>query len=230
MKRLWNYGTSTPIQRIGVIVLSIGLISLVSWIIKSDIDIEYIFNEYSFPRSRDSFFFHLYIYLIPLGLLMSWGYEILVKIKSWVLNSNEPKQEINPTSSKKTQNTSHQKPLHFKNNLAAFNFASKNYDAKFVSNNMMVGIVRDILESKTENPLFIVQLADAKEILVAAINDAYAHEVSIGNLVYWGFVEKVQYDIYPEIKAIGHILALLHPEFDPNTGKWAIKKNLTKKI
>lgn len=85
IRKIWSYGTSTPVQRIGVIILAIGLVSLFSWMFKEGLDFEDIFNEYYFPEDRDSIFFHLYFYFIPLGLILSWGYQLLVIIKRWVI-------------------------------------------------------------------------------------------------------------------------------------------------
>ena len=117
MKKIWEYGTSTPIQRVGLILLSIGMLSYLSWIFTgyhhgydyTDPDpwINVIFDPDYFPRKRDFIFFHLYLYLIPLGLLMTWGYGLLIKLKNWVLGENKTK----------STNT---EILHFKNNEAAF--------------------------------------------------------------------------------------------------------------
>ena len=232
MKRLWNYGTSTPIQRIGVIVLGVGLLSLFSWMIKENLSFEDLFNSYYLPGKRDSIFFHLFFYLIPIGLLMSWGYQILIKLKEWILSGGpkeaSPKKEA-PSKRQRSVYTPPQKILHFKNNLMAFEFASQNYTTTLLANHMSVGIVRDIFKSNNEKPLFLVELANNKEkILAGGFNDIYADEISIGNLVYWGFAEEVHYEIYPEIRALGHIVATLYPEFDPNNGKWTIKNNFTK--
>ncbi len=232
MKRLWIYGTSTPIQRIGVIVLGVGLLSLFSWMIKEDLSFEDLFNSYYLPGKRDSMFFHLFFYFIPLGLLMSWGYQVLIKLKEWILSGELKEASLKKEVSLKKQRsvyTPPQKILHFKNNPAAFEFASQNYKAALLANQMSVGIVRDIFKSDNEKPLFLVELANNEEkILAGGFNDIYADKISVGNLVYWGFAEEVHYEIYPEMRAIGHIIATLHPEFDPNNGKWSIKNNLTK--
>ena len=53
MKKVWDYGTSTPIQRVGVIFLVIGLLSLFSWMIKKDLSFDDLLEAYSLPRSRD---------------------------------------------------------------------------------------------------------------------------------------------------------------------------------
>ena len=229
MKRIWDYGTSTPIQRVGVIFLVIGLLSLFSWMIKEDLSISELLNLYYLPGSRDSFFFHLFFYFIPLGLLMSWGYQILIKLKEWIF-SDKPEQI--ESKSKVKQSRSYVPPkknLHFKNNPVAFNYASENYVACMFPGQMTLGIIQDVFQLKDGSFSFLVQLADkGKTTLASGFNDKYANQIEKGNLVYWGFIEKVEHpEDHLQISAIGHILATLHPELNPNDGKWSIKSNLT---
>lgn len=232
MKKLWQYGTSTAIQRIGVIVLFMGLFSFFLWIIIADLDFVDIFNPSYFPRSRDSLIFHLYLYFIPVGLLMSWGYFILVEIKKWVVNGANKSEEIGIKSDsniRKFRNKPKLKNLHFNNNLAAFKYASENYEASMISNKMSLGIIQDKYQLKNGSQCFLVQLADVgKTTLVGGFNDNYSNNLSKGNLIYWGFVEQIEDKDFPDISAIGHVLATLSPELDPNNGKWVIKKDLTK--
>lgn len=230
MRKIWDYGTSTPIQRIGIIVLSLGLVSLLAWVIKEDLSFEDIFDSYHLPRHRDSFFFHLYFYLIPLGFLMSWGYQVLLKLKEWVLNGVSERIEPKIEAKKRQSNIPTKKNLHFKNNLAAFKYASENYVACMLPGQMTLGIIQEVFQLKDGSYSFLVQLADKnKTTLTSGFNEKYATQIGKGNLVYWGFVEKVdQPKDYFQISAIGHILAILHPEFNPNDGKWSIKSNLTK--
>lgn len=231
MKKIWAYGTSTPIQRVGVIILAIGLLSLLSWIYKNDMAFEDIFDSYYFPESRDSFFFHLYFYFIPVGLLMSWGYSLLVKIKSWIINGAEKKQPNkvqNANATPRQPNKPKLKNLHFKNNLAAFKYASENYKAVMTPNQISLGIIQDEFQLKDGSNCFLVQLADiGKTTLVSGFNDNFSNQLSKGNLIYWGFVEQVEDKDFPHISAIGHVLATLSPELDPNNGKWVVKKDLT---
>lgn len=228
MKRLWGYGTSTPIQRVGVIILGIGLVSLFSWVIKEDLSLNEIFDLYYLPGSRDSFFFHLFFYLIPLGFLMSWGYQVLIIIKEWIVNGESKKLRSEPRKVAQRQPyIPPKKNLHFKNNPTAFKYASENYIATMNSSAMNVGIVQDVNFTKDKKRSFLIQIADkGKTTLVAGFNDNHAEEISKGNLVYWGFVDTANND--QEILAVGHILAILHPELNPNDGRWIIKSNLTK--
>lgn len=228
MKRLWGYGTSTPIQRVGIIVLGVGLVSLFSWMLKEDLSFDNLFEPYYLPGSRDSLFFHLFLYLIPLGFLMSWGYQVLVKIKEWIVNGESKKPQSEPKKVKQRQSyTPPKKNLHFKSNPAAFKYASENYIATMDRNKMSVGIVQDINFTKDKKPAFLIQIADkGKTTLVAGFNDKHAEKISKGNLVYWGFVDAENND--HEISAVGHVLATLHPELNPNDGRWVVKSDLTK--
>ena len=230
IRKVWRYGTSTPVQRIGVIILFIGLLSYFLWIFQANLDIEDIFNPSYFPRSRDSFIFHLYMYFIPIGLLMSWGYSILIKIKKWIVEGSAKKEQIKSGSNIQTNsNKVKQKNLHFKNNLAAFKYAAENYQATMVPNKMSLGIIQDELQLKDGSNCFLVQLADTgKTTLVGGFNDKFSDQLSKGNLIYWGFIEQIEDNKFPNISAVGHVLATLHPELNPNNGKWVIKKDLTK--
>lgn len=82
--KTWNYSKSTPFQRVGIVVVCLGFLSLLSWMIKEDLSMISIFDSYNQPRSRDSILFHLYLYLIPLGLTMSLCYSFIYGIFNWV--------------------------------------------------------------------------------------------------------------------------------------------------
>lgn len=228
MKRIWNYGTATPIQRIGVIVLAFGLVSLAAWMIRNDLSFSDLLHSYYLPDSRDSFFFHLFYYLIPIGLLMSWGYQVLIKIKEWIVNDRTEKIESKTTKQRKPY-IPPEKNLHFKNNHAAFKFAAQQYSPDMNPMQMSLGLVQEVYQFENGSIQFLVQLADMEKItFVSGINDKYEAEISKGNLVYWGYVDHVDEPNSLQISAIGHILATLSPEFNPNTGKWTVKKDLTK--
>lgn len=85
IKYLWTYGTNKPIQRIGLIFLIIGITSLFAWMERDYIGIYYFFSEYRMPSSSYSLFYHLHIYLLPVSILMTWGYGILLKLKNWII-------------------------------------------------------------------------------------------------------------------------------------------------
>lgn len=87
VKKYLSKGIETPFQRIGFIILLIGIVSLFSWMVERGISFSYLLEPYYLPSSIDSLFFHLFLYLIPLGLLMSWGYGILLFIKIWIFKN-----------------------------------------------------------------------------------------------------------------------------------------------
>lgn len=229
MRKLWNYGTATPIQRVGVIILGIGLLSLIAWIIKEDLSFDDLFDPYYLPDSRDSFFFHLFFYLIPIGFFMSWGYQILVKIKEWIINDTpeEVKSEPKKVKQKKVYSPP-KKNLHFKNNLAAFQFAAQQYSVDMSPKKVSLGIIQDIYKFEDGSTQFFIQLADiGKTTLVSGINDKHSEKLTKGNLIYWAYIDQVGESNSLHVVAIGHILASLYPEYDPNNGKWVIRHDLT---
>ena len=81
---LWELGTKRPIQRIGLIVLILGVISAISWFISKQ-DFAVFFDPDYFPSNRyDHFFYRLYPIFFPLGLLMTWGYFIIDSVFLWI--------------------------------------------------------------------------------------------------------------------------------------------------
>lgn len=81
---LWELGTRNPIQRIGLIILTLGLMSAISWFINKQ-DFAVFFDPDYFPSNRyDHFFYRLYPLFFPLGLLMTWGYFIIDSVFLWI--------------------------------------------------------------------------------------------------------------------------------------------------
>lgn len=212
INKLWIYGTKEPIQRVGLIILVVGGLSFFSWIFKNDLYIEEAFTPRYFPETRDALWFHLYLYFIPLGILMTWGYSSLIKLINWIMGGNK----------KKPVNTN---ILYFKDNEGAFEVAAAMHDPVFSEKSMCIGIVRYI--DPQEGSGIVIELAGSDEPLhVMGFNDKHANSVELGDLVTWGFVDYSDENIL-NIKAVGHILAILKPEFTPHTKKWGIKKDLT---
>lgn len=95
MKKLWSYGTTYPVQRIGLIILILGIISFILWCIESEIVFwidEYNgWSPYYFPKSYESFFYKLHPFLIALGLLMTWFFipsqKIYHSIRNWIFKN-----------------------------------------------------------------------------------------------------------------------------------------------
>lgn len=230
LKKIWGYGTSTPIQRIGIIILFIGFSSLLLWVYKAELAFEDLFNPYYMPRSRDSFIFHLFIYLIPIGLLMSFGYRILIKLKEWVFNDRAAAVKYNvQNKQKKFGSTQSKQNLHFKNNSAAFEFASTLYNPNLLIGQNFFGILRTKCNPENEHSFFIIELAGSQEkILVTGINDKYLDLLNVGNIVYWRLEENFGEKRILDIVAKGYIMATLNPEYNPTTKLWSVRNNLTK--
>lgn len=218
MKKIWAYGTSTPLQRVGIIILGIGLISLISWMIKEDLAFDDLFEPHYLPRSRDSFFFHLFFYLIPIGLLMSWGYQVLVKTQEWVFG--KIKEEDKPLAEQK---------LYFKDNIAAYDFASTIYPATLDLDTSYVGLIKDVILTTNERFQYTIELANTDTtIKVYGYNDDNSHSIRLGNLVLWHCEKPISNKNHLNIEALGTIIATLQPVFDPNHRTWLIQSNFTK--
>lgn len=211
IKKIWEYGSKEPIQRIGILILIIGLMSLFSWMYKRDLDFNELFNTYYLPEHRDFIFFHLYLYLIPIGLLMSWGYSLILKIKKWIF-----KEDSNLN-----------KKLNFKDSLAAFKFAATVYKPNFEANKASFGLIQNVLKGEDGKTSFLIQLASQDATtFVLGYNSKYAKYLKQGDLVYWGFDQLVSDRI--DIVAFGHVLAVLKPEFDMKKSSWTALQDLTK--
>ncbi|WEI24202.1 hypothetical protein PYR74_10050 [Acinetobacter bereziniae] len=215
MKRLWNYGTSTPLQRVGVIVLAIGILSLVSWMIKENVSLSDLTESYYRPRSSDSFFFHLFFYLIPLGLLMSWGYKILSVTKTWIFKEKLEKQ------------VSKQSILHFKNSQSAFEFASNIYPNELDLNEVYFGMITDIILNNQDQLQYTIQIPNiGNTIKVYGFSQNLNKNLHLNTLVLWVCETPITHKNQNNIEALGKILAILTPEFDPDTGQWKILEHL----
>lgn len=88
-KKILMSGIQTPPQRIGFLILILGIASIVGWFLKRQMDFGDVFDPYYFPDKRDFIFFHLYLYLIPLGILLTWGFPLIKIIKEWVIGDNK---------------------------------------------------------------------------------------------------------------------------------------------
>jgi len=152
LKKIWAYGVSTPFQRMGLIILSIGILSYLTWVFTGnhygydytypDRWINVIFDPDYFPEKRNFVFFHLYLYLVPAGLLMTWGYRLLVKLKSWIMGENK-KQPVNTDI------------LYFKSSEAAFEMACKYMDTNIALGKPMVALA---VQSKVEAGLNVIMI------------------------------------------------------------------------
>ncbi|OEY96127.1 hypothetical protein BJD20_13290 [Acinetobacter proteolyticus] len=178
------------------------------------------FDPYYFPDTRNPVFY-LSLYLIPFGALLSFGYPILTNIKYWIING-----KLKPRDPK---NINKKQVLHFKDDLSAFKFAVDLYTPSLQKNELSFGIIQEKVALKDGTIQFVVQLADKrKTTLVSGFNDKHAETIHKGNLIYWGCIEGTIPEPPMNLEGLGHIVATLNPEFDVNTSKWSIRKDLTK--
>lgn len=119
------------------------------------------------------------------------------------------------------------KNIHFKNNQSAFEYACLTNKVSFFQGVMSFGIIRDVIEDKSGKQ-FVIELADVDGTkIVSGFNNRKSEKIQLGNIIYWGFTSNVDTNIL-NIQAVGHVLATLNPEFNPNTKKWSIREDLTK--
>ena len=90
MKKIWAFTTRYRLQRIGLIFLLLGLCSLFSWINCHESYGFYLedYNNaiklnFNFPDHYDNWFYHLFKWCIPLGLIM-WSYPLWRPIIRWI--------------------------------------------------------------------------------------------------------------------------------------------------
>lgn len=130
----------------------------------------------------------------------------------------------------KSRTPKHQavKTLHFKTNELAFEYADEFFSPIFMANQMSLGIVRAVEHSQRPDKIFTIELAgNGGKHLVGGINKKYSKSISVGNLIYWGYVDQVDESAF-SYSAVGHVIAILEPEFNPSNSKWTIKKDLTR--
>lgn len=154
INKLWIYGTKKPVQRVGVIVLAIGVISSILWMVESGRALEIFFNSYYFPRSYDSFIYHLYLFLIPFGFILSWGYKVILSIKLWIFGNN------------KNTKPAGIEVMHFKSNEAAFEMACEFMDTDVIHKKPVIALVVAI--SDDDLKVITVKIADKQPFLTYA--------------------------------------------------------------
>lgn len=183
---IWLNGTSQPLQRVGIIILTIGVLSCILYYFQSPSSYnvqDILFDSDYYPRYRDLFFYKLYIYFIPLGFILSWGYPLLQKIQSWVLN-----------------NSKNDRFLYFQKRNELTEFIRKNWDFKKANNRPALGYVSQVLspdESYKEALKFgfikpddkhvlhtdVLLITEHGEQLIFAPCDALGAELKIGDFV-----------------------------------------------
>jgi len=228
MKKLWNYGTSTPFQRIGLIILSIGILSYLAWVFignhygydytRLNVWLDVIFDSDYFPRKRDFIFFHLYLYLIPLGLLMTWGYSLLIKIKNWIIGE------------KKTKSTNTE-ILHFKENEAAFEMACKYMDTDIAIGKPMVALAVQSKIDENELNVIMIKVADTSPFhTYASTKFTFKHPIENGALLGIVPYERNEDGSYSDDRKrwMFAVVSELNPRYHTTKQMWSIKKDFIK--
>ena len=226
MKKLWNYGTSTPFQRIGLIILSIGILSYLAWVFignhygydytRLNVWLDVIFDSDYFPEKRDFIFFHFYLYLLPLGLLMTWGYSLLIKLKNWIMGENKKK----PAS---------MEIMYFKDNEAAFEMVCKYMDTSINPDKPVVAISLQDMTRPSE-PIMIKVASEPPLYAHTATNYTRDHLIKKGDLLGVVPFEKTEYiTSYMEDDErkqwLFFVSSELNPSFHSKKQMWSIKNN-----
>lgn len=94
MKKLWQFGTKTKMQRFGFLVLIIGLISFFAWLYSGARFGFYIDDYYGkgfdfdIPRRHDFWIYKIFLFAIPLGLFLTWLYPSWQPVIKWIKGGN----------------------------------------------------------------------------------------------------------------------------------------------
>ncbi|NAR60041.1 hypothetical protein [Acinetobacter haemolyticus] len=226
LKKLWAYGTTSPLQRIGLIILSIGALSYLSWVFTGyhhgydytdpGLWINVIFDHEYFPGRRDFLFFHLYLYLIPIGILMTWGRGLLIKLKSWIMSGSKK----NPVS---------MEVIHFKDNEAAFEMISKYMDTSIIQDKPVVAISMQDMKKPSE-PIMIKVAGDPPFFAHTATHFAGSHLIKKGDLLsVMPFKKTENITSYMKDDERKHWLFLvvseINPKYHSTRQMWSIKRD-----
>lgn len=219
IKIFWMKGTSQPVQRVGLIILAIGVMSCTLYSIQSPYHYEIqdiLLDPDYYPRYRDPIFYKLYVYFIPLGLLLSWGYSLLVKLKIWVMGGN------------KNKSTS-MEVMHFKDNEAAFEMVSKYMDTSIIQDKPVVAISMQDMKKPSE-PIMIKVAGDPPFYAHTATHYTGDHLIKKGDLLgVMPFTKTEHITSYMENDERKQWLFLvvseLNPKFHMGKKMWSIKQN-----
>lgn len=226
LKKIWNYGTSTPVQRIGLIISGIGILSYITWVFTGrhygyyytdpNLWIDVIFDSDYFPKKRDFVFFHLYLYFIPVGLIMTWGYKLLVRLKSWIMTGSKKKP-------------SNAEVLHFKDNEAAFEMACKYMDTNIVLDKSVIAISMQDMKKPSE-PIMIKVAGEPPFHAHTATYYTEDHLIKKGDLLGVMVFKKAEhitsYMQDDERKQwLFLVVSELNPRYHMTKKMWSIKNN-----
>lgn len=228
MKNIWRYGTSKPTQRVGLIILLVGILSYSTWVFfghhygydytYANVWIDVVLDPDYFPKNRDFLFFHLYFYLIPVGLVMTWGYGLVVKLKSWIMGENK-KQATNPEI------------LHFKDNEAAFEMACEYMNTDISLGSPMVAIAVQSKINENELNAIMIKVADTSPFhTYASIKFTLEHPIENGALLGIVPYEKNEDESISDDRKrwLFAVVSELNPRYHLTKQMWSIKKDFIK--
>lgn len=222
LKKIWNYGTSTPVQRIGLIISGIGILSYITWVFTGrhygyyytdpNLWIDVIFDSDYFPKKRDFVFFHLYLYFIPVGLIMTWGYKLLVRLKSWIMTGSKKKP-------------SNAEVLHFKDNAAAFEMACEFMDTDIIHKKPVIALVSDLSNDGLE--VITIKIADKHPFLTyASTRFTSNYPLQLNDLI--AAIPYKTKDENGEDKWIFVVSSKLNPRYHVKKQMWSIEIDFIK--
>ena len=213
-------------KRIGLIILSIGILSYLAWVFignhygydytRLNVWLDVIFDSDYFPEKRDFIFFHFYLYLLPLGLLMTWGYSLLIKLKNWIMGENKKK----PAS---------MEIMYFKDNEAAFEMVCKYMDTSINPDKPVVAISMQDMKRPSE-PIMIKVAGEPPFYAHTATHYTGDHLIKKGDLLGVVPFEKTEYiTSYMEDDErkqwLFFVSSELNPSFHSKKQMWSIKNN-----
>lgn len=220
--KFWEYGTNSPVQRIGLIILIIGISSFLGWCFKAEIvfysSLYSGWLEYVKPTNNDNFFYHLHIFSLPFGLLLTWGYGLLIKLKQWIIGEN-----------KKENSTS--EILYFKDNDSAWEIAKKYFptesdDKLIAEEKYLARLLEDYNGLSHNGDEIAISTTNEKSFCIALLPKDHQKKYPKGTLIFYTPVHLL--DEYARIPNIwlGVINAIVAPELHPKNG-WKIIEKFT---
>lgn len=82
LRKFWHLGTTSKFQRFGIVILSSGVISFISWMIEDKSFFDW--NSFYMPDRNDNWFYHLFVWSLPLGLFLTWLYPLWRPLIEWI--------------------------------------------------------------------------------------------------------------------------------------------------
>lgn len=117
--------------------------------------------------------------------------------------------------------------LHFKNNIAAFQYACEFLNQDLRDNTAYIGIVEDSKVNDNAQECVVKIAVNGGQSYVFGFTNKNNIKLTKGQLVLWGLMDRVSFGDNIKIIAAGYILAIIEPSVNVKTGKWVVKQDLT---